>query len=604
MLGSGGAGQQARERATKLAKRYGLPSIFTVMGFAPLEDNEGLPDSESDDTDSRKKAAQNANDPENGPTSEHGILGERVGDFVISRQGVYYLLGGGDQWDLVYVCAPLHIEAETMGRNRRGFGKLLSFSDSRGNKKQYHMKASASSARVIADLIDLGLRVGQQGRTRLPAYLHSLVSSNEMLSTTQPGWFAGSFVLPDETCTPSGGERVLYAGGFANNHFRQSGTLAQWQRRVANLCPGNPMLTFATSASFAAPLLRLANVEGGGFHFCGESSTGKSTTLQIASSVYGTAEEGNRDRYLISFDSTKGAMEEVAEALNDCLFACDELGLVEPKILGSILYMLANGIGKARMGQRERAAFRLMLLTSGEKSIKEVMEEAGMETKMGQEVRLLQITIPKGGMGVFSDIKGYSTPAEFADHIKKMTGTFFGEAFRAWIRYVVDHRERIAHETRAIMRRFTKTVPSDALGGIAPRAAARFGVVAAAGEIAAEADVVGWPAGLAFEATVICFRNWEEHFRIIDPGVNAIGRVRQYLLRNSATPIKNGAYLIKPGVFEAVICTGVDPQAIARHLDRAKLLVKSKGRLQWITRISGKLEYFYAVKVEILPSVL
>ena len=60
------------------------------------------------------------------------------------------------------------------------------------------------------------------------------------------------------------------------------------------------------------------------------------------------------------------------------------------KRVGDICYMLANGQGKARMGHAKRS-WRVLFITSGEISLAEHMAKAGVETMIGQEVRLLEI---------------------------------------------------------------------------------------------------------------------------------------------------------------------------------------------------------------------
>jgi putative DNA primase/helicase len=64
----------------------------------------------------------------------------------------------------------------------------------------------------------------------------------------------------------------------------------------------NPLLTLALSASFAGPMLDKCNAEGGGVHFVGDSSTGKTTLLEAGCSIWGGAKlpaklAGNGERH-------------------------------------------------------------------------------------------------------------------------------------------------------------------------------------------------------------------------------------------------------------------------------------------------------------------
>jgi putative DNA primase/helicase len=72
------------------------------------------------------------------------------------------------------------------------------------------------------------------------------------------------------------------------------------------LCVGNSRLAFAVACAFAGPLLRPAGMESGGFHYRGDSSSGKTTALKVAASVYGGA------GYLQRWRTTDNALEAIA----------------------------------------------------------------------------------------------------------------------------------------------------------------------------------------------------------------------------------------------------------------------------------------------------
>ena len=93
-------------------------------------------------------------------------------------------------------------------------------------------------------------------------------------------------MLPDDTLGENG-ERVLLQSLHEPASMRTAGTLEQWRDSVAALCTGNSRLTLAVSAGFAAPLLYVTGDESGGLHFQGASSTGKTTALNAAVSVWG-----------------------------------------------------------------------------------------------------------------------------------------------------------------------------------------------------------------------------------------------------------------------------------------------------------------------------
>ena len=96
-----------------------------------------------------------------------------------------------------------------------------------------------------------------------------------------PGWFQDSqYVLPEESVGVTAETIPYLSSDGYQEMYRCRGTLEGW-KKLAELACGNTRLEFALCSAFAAPLLRLLNVEGGGFHFVGKSSSGKTTALTL-----------------------------------------------------------------------------------------------------------------------------------------------------------------------------------------------------------------------------------------------------------------------------------------------------------------------------------
>lgn len=431
----------------------------------------------------------------------------RFDDFLINEEGVSYLDQRGEREEIIPVCSPLTATATTRNTDGNDWGKLFSLIDPVGDEKQYHMRnatLAASQSAVISDLVDKGLIVSGHPKARglLVRYLGSIRSKRSLLSSAKPGWVNDSYVLPDGHY---GSEEIIYSGGYRDHGFGVSG---DWKNSVGKLCSGNTRLIFAASTAFAAPLLSVVEMEGGGFHFRGKSSVGKSTALEVAASVYGSA-----GKYLVNWDTTKNALEEVSEAHNDGLMVIDELGLVDGRIVGPTLYMIANGHGKSRMQQKKRR-WRVMFLTSGEVSLAEHMAEAGKETKNGQEVRLLDIAADAGaGMGLFENLHSFGGPAEFANYLKAATRTHYGTPLQKFLSILTASRADVEAECRSQIEAFTKRLLPPNTTGEVPRALRRFGLVAAAGEVATAKKLTGWKTGEAIAAAEACFNAWMEYRR-------------------------------------------------------------------------------------------
>jgi len=270
---------------------------------------------------------------------------------------------------------------------------------------------------------------------------------------------------------------------------------------------GNSRLCFALSLAFAAPLLSLVGMEGGGFHLKGESTDGKTTIMKAAASIY-----GNPDRYSQTWRATGNAIEGIASRRNDALLCLDELGELDGREAGQVAYMLANGQGKGRSRQdgelRERKAWRLLFLSTGELSLEDHAASAGQRTQAGMEVRTIQIPSDTGHHGAFEWLHGMAGGRTFADTLKANAERQHGTAFRALVAGLTADMEQHREHLRSEIQRLAAELTPQGAGNQVGRAINRFALVAAAGELATRLGITGWPAGEAIRAVRVCLKAW------------------------------------------------------------------------------------------------
>lgn len=537
-----------------------------------------------------------------------------VGGFIINNKGLFYKDLRDEAEERILICSPLIVKAITRNKDGYDWGKLLLFTDPENKKKQYHMASSKNPNIIIADLVHRGLVLASHSRARilLAQYLRSASSPVKMLSSSMPGWVKNNFVLPYGSFGP---EEVVFSGD-PNTGF---GCQGNWKHNVGKLCGGNSRLIFSASVAFAAPLLRVVSLEGGGFHLRGLSSRGKTTALLVAASVCGKIATGpGEDSYLLNWKSTANSFEEVAQSHNDCVMVIDELGQADAKTVGDICYSLANGQGKARMGQPKRS-WRVLFITSGEISLAEHMSKAGVETMVGQEVRLLEIGTDVSDAGLFENIHSSKTPANFSNRIKAATSNHFGTPLKRFLEHLTSNTEAMESDCRTQMDSFLLAVMPSNPTGVIPRAALRFALVAAAGELATRLKLTGWKKGEAFRAAKKCFVSWLDHHKTFDPVAMAVNRVQNFIstnhskfelvggnLRLNGSKFgyqKKNSYLILPHVFRDLVCAGTSPENVADALERAGYLTTSgPNRKKRQMRIDGELQYFYSVPDSILKA--
>ncbi|MDO8319081.1 DUF927 domain-containing protein [Rhodoferax sp.] len=457
-----------------------------------------------------KASGPNAGQPDHAPSDG----GRAYEPFMVDDLGVWFT--GADQDGKrkppEWICSPLTVEAFTRDQDGGGWGYYLAFADPLGHQKNWAMPArmlSADGGEYRATLLNMGLRIATTPRARnlLTQYLQSRAPEEFASCTDRIGWHGRAFVLPRETIGDSAERIVFQSDNAVENTFRSKGTPEQWRDRVGVMCAGNSRLAFAVACAFAGPLLRPANMESGGFHYRGDSSSGKTTALKLAASVYGGTS------YLQRWRATDNALEAIAAQHSDCLLILDELAQIDPKTAGECAYMLANEQGKARATRtgtpRTRQAWRLLFLSAGELGLADHMAEGMKRTRTGQEVRMADIPADAGaGFGAFENLHTATNGAAFAKHITTQAQTVYGATGRAWLQWCCDNADTLKASIRTRADALAaRLIPANASGQV-ERVGARFALVGAAGEMATAAGLTGWPVGESENAAAACFNAW------------------------------------------------------------------------------------------------
>ncbi|WP_241762800.1 DUF927 domain-containing protein [Aromatoleum aromaticum] len=407
-----------------------------------------------------------------------------------------------DSW----VCGPLHIEAQTFDGTGNNFGRLLRFKNTAGHWRAWAMPMEllrGDGSDLRGELLAMGLEIDPFARQSLARYLQERAPKKRVRCALQVGWCGNVFVLPDAVIGPDAGSVIFQSGERGHEEHGQAGTLDGWRSEIAARAVGNPLFLLALAAAFAGPLLKRTNTEGGGLHFVGDSSTGKTTILEAACSVWGGP------GYRRSWRATANGMEGAAALFNDCLLALDEISECDPREVGAIVYSLGNGRGKQRASRtgaaRAVTRWAAFIISTGERTIGTTMAEGGHRTKAGQAVRLLDLPAARR-FGCFDDLHGMATGTALSDAIKRAATQHHGRAGRAFL-------DRLTHDGRdfaALLERF-KALPAfnpPDTEGQDKRAAGRFALLALAGELATEYGITGWPEGAATEAAGTGFRAW------------------------------------------------------------------------------------------------
>ncbi len=540
------------------------------------------------------------------------------GRFVFSEEGVFFIGSdkNGREKAPVWLCSPLSVIAKTRNTKSSEWGRLLAWQDDDQVRHQWAMPLAllqSNGADVRSELARLGLAISpiKAAQDLLLAYLQVWPVKAQARCVDRLGWHGAVYVMPNESIGQTDEIVVFQQAQAIEPAFAVAGSAEQWRDAVAALAVGNSRLVFALSVAFAGMLAEIVGEDSGGFHLRGSSSSGKSTALKVAASVW-----GHPHTYPRLWRATANGLEGLAALHNDGLLILDELSQLDPKEAGEAAYLLANGQGKTRASRigaaRQAARWSLLFLSAGEESLSALMGRVGKKANVGQEIRLADIEADAGaGMGSFEELHHQPTPAAFALALQEAATRYHGAVGIEWLRYIVNDRPKLADYLVESMRQFVEeTAPKEAAGQVL-RVVRRFALVAAAGELATHYGLTGWPEGEAITAAQKCFAAWLEAFggtanreergmlsqvraffeshgasRFED--MDAIGQ--RILNRAGFYRYKNGIreYMVLPEAFEREVCQGFDAKAVSRALKKAGWLASSgDGRATQKVRLPG-----------------
>ncbi|MFW1934674.1 DUF927 domain-containing protein [Acinetobacter sp. ULE_I046] len=558
----------------------------------------------------------------------------RYGDgvFHLLESGLYYIEQTKDDEYKRYISSPIRVLAQTRDTTNNAWGRLLEWQDADGIKHTQALSMElfqSDGVELRKALAYQGVIIAPDGRARnlLQSYLMSYPTETRALCVDRIGWHDNVFVLPNEQIGQhENDDLIVYqtTQGIDSN-YQSNGTLEQWQKDISIPLSTHSKLVVALSSAFAGQLLTpLEQQTGAGVHFKGQSSKGKTTALYVGCSVW-----GKPSNYCKTWKSTGNALEHTAYIHNDGFLALDEIGEVaNPKELGNIAYMLANGKGKARLTKEIKAkpsyAWKIIFLSTGEKSLKEIMQENGQKAKLGQEVRLIDIDIDQTEYGLFDQIDFAEDGAKQSRLLVERSNQFYGVAGMAWLNYLTTNKDDAISQAKKLLGQYNAELIGEHTQGHIIRVANAFALIAVAGELATQAGITGWQTGTALNAVKTVFNAWVNDFEYVGDyqtkeyilHVKAFFEANESSRFEAITPdpdqiekiinrvgywkIENGEklFLVLPEQFKNEVCKGHDNRKVAKALLIEKLLEHDTGKTSKTVRIPSKKNAVkvYAVK--------
>lgn len=195
----------------------------------------------------------------------------------------------------------------------------------------------------------------------------------------------GTFFLPgmasDIEFAPTGAGDMSLFRAFSSRR----GTLQAW-RDAINLVGSDAMMIpqAAVCAAFVPPLQSRLQIPNFILDVHGTTGCGKSITAKLAASVWGKPKEP--DSIIMQWEVTKVAAEQVAGMCSELPIFLDDAQHVSDDLKKTVIYMIANGKGKARGskagGIRDTPYWHTVCISTSEHPLHESSPHEGARARL------------------------------------------------------------------------------------------------------------------------------------------------------------------------------------------------------------------------------
>jgi len=245
----------------------------------------------------------------------------------------------------------------------------------------------ADPRQLAAGLSDVGAPVTSLNARHVTAYLTAFehhfsesIRRKRVTSRFGRGRESETFFFPGlstgvEFAPMGAGDAALYRA-YASHR----GTLQGWLEAIHAVADEGLLIPqVAVLAALVPPLQRKLQIPNFILDIHGNTSTGKSTSLRLAASVYGRPRDP--DSLLLQWMNTSTAIEQVAAVCDELPIFLDDAQHCPAELKRSVVYMIANGRGKGRgvgsRGVRETPTWHTVALSTSEEPIQEASPHEG-----------------------------------------------------------------------------------------------------------------------------------------------------------------------------------------------------------------------------------
>lgn len=244
-----------------------------------------------------------------------------------------------------------------------------------------------ADSRQLLKLVNRKFDVTSTTSTRLVDYINKSKRYNPPINikvATRLGHVKGYFIYPyQEEMKNSNIKLFNNDKGFQKliDSFQSKGTLNSYSENVFNKIKDFPMVMAMLYASLGSVLLSEFGLQPFIVEISGSTSTGKTFTLNLVTSVWGTSD------LITTWGSTKNSIEAMASFLNSFPMFKDDTRNTNPKFVANATYNFSSGESKSRsninLTLNAKKEWRNILLSTGEASISNMADEkAGVSARV------------------------------------------------------------------------------------------------------------------------------------------------------------------------------------------------------------------------------
>ncbi len=292
-----------------------------------------------------------------------------------------------------------------------------------------------------------------------------------------------SFLIGNDTISSPGSDRIRFEPLDAGDKqivaaYHTKGIYEKWLAAIKDVKDFARVMAFLYAA-FCAVCLRIFECDNFGVDIHGRTSTGKTTTLVIAGSVWGCPVIGSPTSCIASWDVTRVGAERRAATTSDLPILLDDTKRGDPRVIGDILYSLHQGRGRGRgtpSGAAETRSWRTVLLSTGEARATSYTNNAGVRS------RILEIC----GNPFDYDDEG---TRELVNSVHRIVSQNYGHAGRMFVEWLIKNHERWPDFKQRYQEQCSKY---DVVDGVSMRLADAATAIATTGMLVHEAGILPW----------------------------------------------------------------------------------------------------------------